>query len=139
MRLPPKEHPAQERAITGQHRYLLDHVVREMVARAKSRDLRLPEGERVADFAVRADLDFFIWLLTLPVTLVDNPGNYIEAHEASSLEMAEQVAYRVAMLTSGLGASGRASEPDPEPAVVEPDPEPVEVDDDRWETQRPPR
>ena len=30
---------------TGQHRYLLDHVVREMVARAKSEDLRLANGE----------------------------------------------------------------------------------------------
>jgi hypothetical protein len=28
-------------AVTGQHRYLLDHVVREMVARCKLRDLRL--------------------------------------------------------------------------------------------------
>ena len=29
---------------TGQHRYLLDHVVREMIARAKSRELRLASG-----------------------------------------------------------------------------------------------
>lgn len=34
--------------VTGQHRYLLDHVVREMVARAKSEDLRLANGEEGA-------------------------------------------------------------------------------------------
>ncbi len=29
---------------TGQHRYLIDHVVREMITRAKLRDLRVPEA-----------------------------------------------------------------------------------------------
>ncbi len=34
--------------VTGQHRYLLDHVVREMVSRATTRDLRLGENEDAA-------------------------------------------------------------------------------------------
>ena len=33
---------------TGQHRYLVDHVVREMVARAKRRDLRLQSGDEAS-------------------------------------------------------------------------------------------
>ncbi|MEM6672166.1 MAG: putative zinc-binding metallopeptidase [Planctomycetota bacterium] len=33
---------------TGQHRYLLDHVVREMIVRARSEDLRLANGEEGA-------------------------------------------------------------------------------------------
>lgn len=39
---------------TGQHRYLLDHVVREMIARAKTRDLRLSanENESLLDAAI---------------------------------------------------------------------------------------
>ncbi|MEL6430854.1 MAG: hypothetical protein AAFR54_16840 [Planctomycetota bacterium] len=39
---------------TGQHRYLVDHVVSEMVARAKRRDLRLPadEGAGMIDAAI---------------------------------------------------------------------------------------
>ena len=35
-------------AVTGQHRYLLDHIVREMMARSKSRDLRVRTGDSVA-------------------------------------------------------------------------------------------
>ena len=31
--------------VTGQHRYLLDHVVREMTLRARTEDLRLTRGE----------------------------------------------------------------------------------------------
>ena len=40
--------------VTGQHRYLLDHVVREMMARCKTRDLRLSNGpaEALTDAAV---------------------------------------------------------------------------------------
>ncbi len=39
---------------TGQHRYLLDHVVREMIQRAKARDLRLPgaESDALVDSAI---------------------------------------------------------------------------------------
>jgi hypothetical protein len=41
-------------AATGQHRYLLDHVAREMIARCKLRNLRLatPRGEARVDAAV---------------------------------------------------------------------------------------
>jgi hypothetical protein len=35
-------------AVTGQHRYLLDHIVREMVARSKSRDLRVRTADSVS-------------------------------------------------------------------------------------------
>lgn len=39
---------------TGQHRYVVDHVVEEMIARAKTRDLRLPgdEGQARLDAAI---------------------------------------------------------------------------------------
>ncbi|MDG1048869.1 MAG: putative zinc-binding metallopeptidase [Planctomycetota bacterium] len=38
----------QVASATGQHRYLLDHVVREMTLRARTEDLRIPRGEEGA-------------------------------------------------------------------------------------------
>ena len=102
--------------------------------------VRTPSGEPLGDFVVIADVDYVLWvpMLLFNVFGESEMGTFGHFREQALADMQHQVAVGVARLLADPQTSDSTPSRDV-PAPTPRDDAPGRVDDDRWETDRPPR